>query len=51
MSDLCGPMMGMGGCSCAGFSCGFFNSSIGIILVIFILLVIISRSCSWGAGF
>ncbi|MCY9578494.1 sporulation protein YjcZ [Paenibacillus alvei] len=39
MSEVCGPVGGF----CGGFT------SIGVILVLFILLVIISRS--WGGGF
>ncbi|PZE21568.1 sporulation protein YjcZ [Paenibacillus xerothermodurans] len=32
------------GASCGGYSCGGFFTSVGVILVLFILLVIISRA-------
>ncbi|WP_342779100.1 sporulation protein YjcZ [Paenibacillus hemerocallicola] len=37
---------GIGGFSCGGFSCGGFGlgTSTGVILVLFILLVIVSRA-------
>lgn len=42
----CGPTYPVAGASCGPVVGGAF-SSIGIILVLFILLVIISRACSW----
>lgn len=42
MSEVCGPVGGF---------CGGGFTSIGVILVLFILLVIISRSWGFGGGF